>query len=121
MQLVSDDPPEVAEVGPSSALEPAGALDRAASGALRRGVAELVSRGSSPVVVDLSEVTSVDSDGMAALIGAAHVARSGRVRLVILDAPWFVHELLSPLCLQGLCELRRTEPRGGLLAARGCS
>jgi anti-anti-sigma factor len=114
MRLVSHDPPEVVEGGRSSVLAPAGTLDRVTSGALRRRVAELVSRGSSPVVVDLSEVTTVDSEGMAALIGASRVARSGRVRLVILDAPWFVRDLLAPLCLQGLCEVRVTEPERAL-------
>lgn len=67
----------------------AGELDMSNAGEIRRRVESSLRNGRNCVVIDLSEVTHMDSSGLAALI-ASHqltVERRGRLALVITSEP----------------------------------
>lgn len=56
-------------------IRPAGRLDVIAAPQLRSVVADAVAAGAARIVIDLVEVTVLDSSGLGALIGAMRTAR----------------------------------------------
>ncbi len=64
-----------------------GRLDAAAAPTFRARIQELVDRGRVEIVCDLSQVASLDSSGLAALVSARRVAREhgGFLKLVALS------------------------------------
>jgi anti-anti-sigma factor len=71
-----------------------GRLDVAAAADARLGLADAVREGSGELVLDLSELDSVDATGLGVLVGAhRHAGRAGR-RAVLLDVPEQVSRLL---------------------------
>jgi anti-sigma B factor antagonist len=56
-------------------MEPKGRLDMASAPAFRERVKQLVESGSDRLIVDLGEVSFVDSSGLGAVIGGLKVAR----------------------------------------------
>jgi anti-sigma B factor antagonist len=73
----------------------AGELDLSTAGELRRQIAELLDVGWRDVLVDLREVTFMDTSGVHVLIEADARARAGGVRLVVVVEPGPVRELLG--------------------------
>jgi anti-anti-sigma factor len=71
-----------------------GRLDVAAAADARLGLADAVREGAGDLVLDLSELESVDATGLGVLVGAhRHAGRAGR-RVVLLDVPAQVNRLL---------------------------
>ncbi|MCW4386098.1 STAS domain-containing protein [Salinibacterium sp. SYSU T00001] len=61
--------------GTASVLAPRGKLNLVTAPAVKAKIDELVASGSPRIVVDLSEVTFMDSSGLGALIGSLKSAR----------------------------------------------
>jgi anti-anti-sigma factor len=71
-----------------------GRLDVAAAADARLGLAAAVDQGAGELVVDLSELYSVDATGLGVLVGAhRHAGRAGR-SLLLRDVPPQVERLL---------------------------
>ena len=64
-------------------VAPKGRLDMASASSFRERVLQLVQSGSTHLVIDLSEVSFVDSSGLGAIIGGLKVARQagGELRI----------------------------------------
>jgi anti-anti-sigma factor len=77
-------------------LHPSGALDRSSSRVLRETVARTLAHGSATLVIDLSNVSDVDSAGLAVLVYACRAATAAHVKLVLCSVPPIVLELLEP-------------------------
>jgi anti-sigma B factor antagonist len=60
-----------------------GEIDLASADDFRRALESLIGEGRSPALVDLSEVTFIDSTGMAALVSARSTADAAGVELVL--------------------------------------
>jgi anti-sigma B factor antagonist len=63
------------EHGRVTVLAPRGRLDMASAPAFREQVKQLIESGTTRLVVDLGEVSFVDSSGLGAVIGGLKVAR----------------------------------------------
>jgi anti-sigma B factor antagonist len=83
-------------------LHPSGALDRPASRVLRETISRKLSHGASTLVIDLSNVTDVDSAGLTVLVYACRAATAAHVKLVLCSLPPLVLELLEPTRLSDL-------------------
>jgi anti-anti-sigma factor len=68
-------------------LRPTGRLNMVAAPALRRQVEETVASGRSRIVVDLGEVTFIDSSGLGALVAGLKATRQAGGDLRIAAAP----------------------------------
>jgi anti-sigma B factor antagonist len=78
------------DVTPSGGLTvvmPRGDLDMAAADQMKRTLTELVDKGQSKLLMDLGDVSYIDSSGMGALVAAMKHARSrgGDLRLCALQ------------------------------------
>ncbi len=64
-------------------IAPKGRLDMASASSFRERVLQLVQSGSTHLVIDLAEVSFVDSSGLGAIIGGLKVARQagGELRI----------------------------------------
>jgi anti-sigma B factor antagonist len=64
-------------------VAPKGRLDMASASSFRERVLQLVQSGSTHLVIDLAEVSFVDSSGLGAIIGGLKVARQagGELRI----------------------------------------
>lgn len=85
-----------------SVVRPSGALDHAASAALREAVSRTLSRGPATLVIDLSAVSVVDAAGVTVLIYACRAATAAHVKLVLSAASPLVVDLLEPTRLSDL-------------------
>jgi anti-anti-sigma factor len=83
-------------------LHPSGALDRSASRVLREMVGRALARGPATLVIDLSNVSDVDSAGLGVLVYACRAAFAAHVKLVVCSVPPLVLELLEPTRLGDL-------------------
>ncbi|HVF75011.1 MAG TPA: STAS domain-containing protein [Acidimicrobiales bacterium] len=84
-----------------------GDVDTYTSPELVRALDEVVRAGASEVVVDVAEVTFIDSSGLAALIGGAKQARSHGASLKVTRADASVRRLFE---IAGLNEILGVEP-----------
>ena len=83
-------------------LHPSGALDRPASRVLRETISRTLSHGPATVVIDLSDVSDVDSAGLSVLVYACRAATAAHVKLVLCSLPPLALELLEPTRLSDL-------------------
>jgi anti-sigma B factor antagonist len=79
----------------AQALELSGELDAASAPALRERLAEVATRGSGPLVIDLSSLDFIDSTGLSALLNAKRrLTRRGR-GFAIVCPPGHVRRILE--------------------------
>lgn len=71
------------DVGERTVLHVAGELDVASSGRVREQVALLLSEGRTDLVVDLTDVTFLDSTGLGLMVGTLKRVRLAGGRLVL--------------------------------------
>lgn len=92
-------PPElrilVSQQGTTSTIQVEGEWDPAAGGRMTRALAGALGRHPENVVLDLSCATSMDSSGIALVVGLAKRCASQHVRLVIVPGPAQVHKLFQ--------------------------
>lgn len=74
-------------VGPVEIVLFFGALDAAATPAARQGLKEILDEGHRRVIIDLSQVSFMDSSGLAILVTALKVARAGGGDVLSFSAP----------------------------------
>lgn len=67
-------------------VRPRGELDLATAPAFRQSLVDAIDSGAVRVVVDMSEVTFIDSTGLGVLVGAIKRARASGAELVALSA-----------------------------------
>jgi anti-sigma B factor antagonist len=66
---------EVTQAGPVTVVVPQGDLDMAVADRLRRALGELLDKGRTKLVLDLSGVAYIDSSGLGALVATLKRAR----------------------------------------------
>lgn len=76
-------------------VRPAGRIDLLSASALRQQVAQTVADGGRRVVVDLAQVTFMDSSGLGALVGGLKLARAAGGDLRIARAGQQVRVMLE--------------------------
>ncbi|HBQ98417.1 MULTISPECIES: STAS domain-containing protein [unclassified Roseofilum] len=64
-------------------IQPSGILDSTKAGQFRDEVSALVKSGADAIVIDLKEVTFIDSSGLGALVAALKTVRSAGGKLLI--------------------------------------
>jgi anti-anti-sigma factor len=103
----------------AQALELSGELDAASAPALRERLAEIATRGTGPLVIDLSSLEFIDSTGLSVLINAKRrLHRRGR-GLALVCPPGHVHRILEVTkLLETLdCHASREDALGALAGA----
>ena len=85
-------------------VRPAGEVDLSTAPVLTAAIAELLGDGSGSrtVVVDLSEVSFLDSSGVAAIAAARRLAREGGSELVLRSPPAMVAKVLDITGMSGV-------------------
>jgi anti-sigma B factor antagonist len=86
MTVIDTAPPGTAGTPGPTTVHLSGQIDIFTSAALRRRLMNTLRGSTSPLILDLSEVTFCDSSGLAVLIGIQHRARAHGI-IVILTAP----------------------------------
>ena len=79
----------------SSIIKPAGEIDLGRSPALRVKLGEVIGRNSPRVIVDLSQVSYMDSSGVATLVEALQQCRAGNQTLVLCSMQPRVHSIFE--------------------------
>lgn len=64
-------------------LQPAGVLDGVSAGQLRKEVSDIVAEGADTVLLDLKDVTFIDSSGLGVLVATLKMVRAAGGKLVI--------------------------------------
>ena len=64
-------------------LQPSGVLDGVGANQLRREIGDLISGGIQTVLLDLQDVTFIDSSGLGALVAALKMVRSSGGKLFV--------------------------------------
>lgn len=90
-------------------LRPSGILDGAKAGQLRQEVSSLVTAGKNIVLVDLKEVTFMDSSGLGALVVALKGARSAGGKLCLCSINEQVKMLFELTSMDRLFEIYADE------------
>jgi anti-sigma B factor antagonist len=90
--------------GAATVIEATGRLDMVAAPQLKALVQSAVTKGQTPVVIDLSGVTFMDSTGLAALISGLRVTRQAGSDLRIAGA---ASQVLSVLQMTGIDRIIR--------------
>jgi anti-anti-sigma factor len=85
---------------------PAGELDMAVCGRIEREVGDLLDAGCPAVVLDLRELTFVDSSGVRELLRCREAARDSGARLELVLAPGAVTRALEVYEIRDLFEVR---------------
>ena len=93
-------------------LTVSGELDLSSSAELRRHVETSLKNGRNCVVIDLSEVTHMDSTGLAALIAAHQLTSERRGRLALVSAAESVRRTLEVRGLDRLFTITDSRERG---------
>lgn len=96
-------------VGPVEIVSFFGALDAAATPAARQGLKEILDEGHRRVIIDLSQVSFMDSSGLAILVTALKVARAGGGDVLLLSPPPIVKTLLELTRLQRVLDVFEDE------------
>ena len=88
-----------------------GAVDLFSSPKMRSAILEAIQTGSVPrVVINLSEVTHIDSSGVACLVEGLRQARQKKCRLVLFGLQHRTRQVLELSRLDKVFEIRSTEP-----------
>ena len=91
----------------TAVLQPTGRLNMVAAPALKNLVEETVASGQTRIVVDLGEVTFIDSSGLGALISGLKATRQAGGDLRIADVP---EQVMTVLRLTNLDRVLRVHP-----------
>ena len=91
----------------TAVLQPTGRLNMVAAPAFKNLVEETVASGATHIVVDLGEVTFIDSSGLGALISALKATRQAGGDLRIADVP---EQVMTVLRLTNLDRVLRVHP-----------
>jgi anti-sigma B factor antagonist len=91
----------------TTVLQPTGRLNMVAAPAFKSLVEETVGSGQTRIVVDLGEVTFIDSSGLGALIAGLKATRQAGGDLRIADVP---EQVLTVLRLTNLDRVLRAHP-----------
>jgi anti-sigma B factor antagonist len=91
----------------TTVLQPTGRLNMVAAPAFKSLVEETVAAGQTRIVVDLGEVTFIDSSGLGALIAGLKATRQAGGDLRIADVP---EQVLTVLRLTNLDRVLRAHP-----------
>ena len=86
---------EVEEEEGVTIVKPAGEIDLGRSPALRVKLGEVIGRNSPRVIVDLSQVSYMDSSGVATLVEALQQCRAGNQTLVLCSMQPRVHSIFE--------------------------
>ncbi|MFI7609176.1 STAS domain-containing protein [Micromonospora sp. NPDC049366] len=101
-------------------LRPVGEIDLATADALDAALADALGRpGVTEVVVDLTDVTFLDSSGIRALVGAANNARRAGTTLRVVDPQPVVARVLWITGVGGLLGLTPDVPPAAVRGFRG--
>ena len=91
----------------TAVLQPTGRLNMVAAPALKNLLEETVASGQTRIVVDLSQVTFIDSSGLGALISGLKSTRQGGGDLRLADVP---EQVMTVLRLTNLDRVLRVHP-----------
>jgi anti-sigma B factor antagonist len=91
----------------TAVLQPTGRLNMVAAPALKNLVEETVASGQTRIVVDLGQVTFIDSSGLGALISGLKATRQAGGDLRIADVP---EQVMTVLRLTNLDRVLRVHP-----------
>lgn len=91
----------------TTVLQPTGRLNMVAAPAFKNLVEETVAEGNARIVVDLGEVTFIDSSGLGALIAGLKATRQAGGDLRIADVP---EQVMTVLRLTNLDRVLRAHP-----------
>ena len=80
---------------------PVGEIDLATAGRVRRKIDECVAEGCERVVLDLQDVSFMDSSGVHLVLDADAAARAASWELLVIEGPWQVQRVFE---LTGLGE-----------------
>jgi anti-sigma B factor antagonist len=94
--------------GPTTTLRVAGEVDLATADELNQAIAAALQAGPGALVVDLAEVTFLDSTGLAVLVAVTNQTGTSGVRLTIRDPAPRVRNVIR---ITGLGEFLPIEPR----------
>jgi len=79
------------------------------SAALREAIRELIGKGRNKIILNLCNVTAIDSAGVGELVAAYTTIKTGEGRLKLLNPPQKVHEILSLTQLTKVYEVYKEE------------
>ncbi len=97
-------------IGKTIIVDVKGKVDLFSSPGMRSAILEAIqSKGIAQVAVNLSEVTYVDSSGIATLVEALQLARSKRCRFVLFGIRQAAREVLELARLDKIFDIRATE------------
>ncbi len=82
-------------------VRPVGEIDLATAGRVRRKIDECVAEGCERVVLDLQDVSFMDSSGVHLVLDADAAARAASWELLVIEGPWQVQRVFE---LTGLRE-----------------
>jgi anti-sigma B factor antagonist len=85
-------------------VRPVGEIDLATAGTVRHKIDECVAEGCQRVVLDLQDVTFMDSSGVHLVLDADAAARAASWELLVIEGPWQVQRVFE---LTGLRERLR--------------
>ena len=105
--LLTDDGKVAMTDDRTAVLQPTGRLNMVAAPAFKSLVEETVDSGQTRIVVDLGQVTFIDSSGLGALIAALKATRQAGGDLRIADVP---EQVLTVLRLTNLDRVLRAHP-----------
>ena len=97
-------------IGKTVIVDVKGKVDLFSSPKMRSAILEAIQgKGTAQVAVNLSEVTYVDSSGIATLVEALQLARSKNCRFVIFGLRQAAREVLELARLDKIFDIRATE------------
>jgi anti-anti-sigma factor len=85
-------------------VRPVGEIDLATAGRVRHKIDECVAEGCERVVLDLQDVSFMDSSGVHLVLDADAAARAASCELLVIEGPWQVQRVFE---LTGLRERLR--------------
>jgi anti-sigma B factor antagonist len=107
LRVLTDDRKETMTDDRTAVLQPTGRLNMVAAPAFKSMVEETVASGQTRIVVDLGQVTFIDSSGLGALIAGLKATRQAGGDLRIADVP---EQVLTVLRLTNLDRVLRAHP-----------
>lgn len=83
-------------------VRPRGELDLATAPVFRQSLVDAINSGAARVVVDLAEVTFIDSTGLGVLVGAIKRARANGAELVAVSAAPSIRKVFEITGIEGV-------------------